>query len=51
MEKGFAECFADEWIAAWNSHDLDRIAPLLAVRVRSHENPGNSSPWPSESSG
>ena len=25
MEKGFAECFANEWIAAWNSHDLDRI--------------------------
>jgi ketosteroid isomerase-like protein len=25
MEKGFAERFAGEWIAAWNSHDLDRI--------------------------
>jgi ketosteroid isomerase-like protein len=25
MEKGFAEQFAKEWIAAWNSHDLDRI--------------------------
>ena len=25
MGKGFAERFADEWIAAWNSHDLDRI--------------------------
>jgi hypothetical protein len=25
MEKGFAERFAHEWIAAWNSHDLDRI--------------------------
>ena len=25
MEKGFAEHFANEWIAAWNSHDLDRI--------------------------
>jgi ketosteroid isomerase-like protein len=25
METGFAERFADEWIAAWNSHDLDRI--------------------------
>ena len=25
MEKGFAERFAKEWIAAWNSHDLDRI--------------------------
>jgi ketosteroid isomerase-like protein len=21
----FAECFANDWIAAWNSHDLDRI--------------------------
>ncbi len=25
MEKGFAKRFADEWIAAWNSHDLDRV--------------------------
>lgn len=25
MEKGFAERFAAEWVAAWNSHDLDRI--------------------------
>lgn len=25
MEKGFAEHFANEWIAAWNSHDLNRI--------------------------
>ena len=25
MESGFAEHFAKEWIAAWNSHDLDRI--------------------------
>ena len=25
MEKRFAERFATEWIAAWNSHDLDRI--------------------------
>jgi ketosteroid isomerase-like protein len=25
MEEGFAERFAKEWIAAWNSHDLDRI--------------------------
>src|SRR5690349_21247751 len=25
MKKGFAELFASEWIAAWNSHDLDRI--------------------------
>ena len=25
MEKGFAERFAKEWVAAWNSHDLVRI--------------------------
>jgi len=25
MEPGFAERFASEWIAAWNSHDLQRI--------------------------
>lgn len=25
MDDGFAERFANEWIAAWNSHDLDRI--------------------------
>ena len=25
MEKGLAERFAKEWIAAWNSHDLERI--------------------------
>lgn len=25
MEKGFAARFASEWIAAWNSHDLERI--------------------------
>ena len=25
MEKGFAERFAADWIAAWNSHDLERI--------------------------
>ena len=25
MENGFAQRFATEWIAAWNSHDLDRI--------------------------
>ena len=25
MDKKFAEHFANEWIAAWNSHDLDRI--------------------------
>lgn len=25
LEKSFAQDFATEWIAAWNSHDLDRI--------------------------
>ncbi len=25
MDRTFAEAFAQEWIAAWNSHDLDRI--------------------------
>lgn len=25
LEKGFAAAFANEWIAAWNSHDLPRI--------------------------
>ncbi|MCI0348298.1 MAG: nuclear transport factor 2 family protein [Acidobacteriales bacterium] len=25
IEKGFAERFASDWVAAWNSHDLDRI--------------------------
>ena len=25
MQKGFAERFAKEWVAAWNSHDLERV--------------------------
>src|SRR5262249_58942070 len=25
IEKGFAERFAKEWVAAWNSHDLERV--------------------------
>ena len=25
VTRDFAERFADDWIAAWNSHDLDRI--------------------------
>ncbi len=25
LDKAFAEHFAAEWIAAWNSHDLDRV--------------------------
>jgi ketosteroid isomerase-like protein len=44
MKKGFTERFANEWIAAWNSHDLHRIlahyeddfemsSPLIATFV------------------
>ena len=29
IDRRFAERFAAEWIAAWNSHDLDRV--LLAL--------------------
>lgn len=25
LPSGFAERFASDWIAAWNSHDLDRV--------------------------
>jgi len=25
LSKAFADHFAAEWIAAWNSHDLERI--------------------------
>ena len=25
LPSGFAERFATDWIAAWNSHDLDRV--------------------------
>ena len=25
LDRKFAEAFAAEWIAAWNSHDLERI--------------------------
>jgi hypothetical protein len=25
MDKGFADKFAQEWIAAWNAHDVDRV--------------------------
>ena len=25
ISQEFAQAFADEWVAAWNSHDLDRI--------------------------
>lgn len=30
LDKTFAERFATEWIAAWNSHDLDRVLSLYA---------------------
>ena len=25
IDRAFAEAFAEEWIAAWNAHDLERI--------------------------
>lgn len=25
LSKEFAQAFADEWIAAWNSHDVERV--------------------------
>jgi hypothetical protein len=25
MDSAFAQHFATEWMAAWNSHDLDRV--------------------------
>ena len=28
-----AQAFADEWIAAWNSHDLDRVLSHYAPEV------------------
>ncbi len=28
MTESEAQAFADEWVAAWNSHDLDRILSL-----------------------
>jgi len=31
MQKGFAEHFAKEWVAAWNSHDLERILDPLRI--------------------
>lgn len=33
MERAFAESFAAEWIAAWNSHDLERILSHYAEDV------------------
>lgn len=31
ITREFADAFAAEWIAAWNSHDLDRILSHYAV--------------------
>ncbi len=33
MEQEFAERFANEWIAAWNSHDLDMSSPVIPMLV------------------
>lgn len=33
MDKAFAHSFAAEWIAAWNSHDLERILSHYAEAV------------------
>jgi ketosteroid isomerase-like protein len=33
MTSGEAQAFADEWIAAWNSHDLDRVLSHYAPEV------------------
>jgi ketosteroid isomerase-like protein len=33
MDNGFALTFAEEWVAAWNSHDLDRILAHYADDV------------------
>lgn len=33
ISKEFAEQFAAEWIACWNSHDMDRIMALYADDV------------------
>ena len=33
MDKEFAEKFGEEWIAAWNSHDIDRILSHYADDV------------------
>jgi len=33
MQPGFAEHFAREWVAAWNSHDLERVleSPIIVT--------------------
>jgi hypothetical protein len=31
IDRDFALAFADEWIAAWNSHDLERIFSHYAI--------------------
>ena len=33
MDIGFAQQFAEEWVAGWNSHDLDRIMRHYDVDV------------------
>ena len=33
MDAEFAIAFAEEWVAAWNSHDLDRIVAHYAEDV------------------
>ena len=30
IDRAFANQFAENWVAAWNSHDLDRILSLYA---------------------
>jgi hypothetical protein len=36
MTQGQAEAFADEWMAAWNSHDADRVAAHYHDDVEYH---------------
>jgi hypothetical protein len=33
MQPGFAEHFAREWVAAWNSHDLERVLSGLRFEL------------------
>ena len=36
MDKHFAHHFANEWVAAWNSHDMDRIMSHYADDFEMH---------------
>ena len=36
MEKQFAQHFANEWVAAWNSHDIDRIMSHYSDDIAMH---------------